>query len=82
MLRQPGAVGSRVRCGSGAGGGWAERAVEVVVSDVVAAERKKRCLESDLFDAGRGGSREAASHEDSTAEASPERRRWKALEGN
>jgi hypothetical protein len=49
---------------------------------VVAAECKKCCLESDLFGAGRDGSQEAASHEDSTAEVSPERQRWKALEGN
>jgi hypothetical protein len=40
-------------------------------------ERKKCCLESDLFGTGQGGLPEAVS-----AEASPERRRWKALEGN
>jgi len=46
MLRQPGAVGSRVRHGSDAGGARTERTVEVV-----GAESKKCCLESDLFGA-------------------------------
>lgn len=46
MLRQPGAVGSRVRHESDAGGARTERTVEVV-----GAERKRRCRESDLFGA-------------------------------
>lgn len=40
-------------------------------------ERKKRCLESDLFGTGQGGLPEAVS-----AEASPERQRWRTLKGN